>query len=105
MLRAIVKLVCSQRLSSLRGAVVHEFVAFTLRHPIRSGSLAGRGSGLMPSLAAVVGALNDLPEPSTRLRCVDGIGICWRALQVIELPAREVRTAYVPFRTSAVRGK
>ena len=54
------------------------------------------------AFAAVIGPLDDLAEPSARLRCVDAIGIHRRALQVIHLPPREVRAADVPLFAFAV---
>ena len=50
----------------------------------------------LPCFAAVIGALDDLPEPATRLRCVDPVWIYRRSLKVIEFPAREMRTADIP---------
>ena len=50
----------------------------------------------LPGLAAIVGALDQLPEPSAGLRGVDAVGIGGRPLQVIHLPAGEVRAADLP---------
>jgi len=66
--------------------------------------LAGREARLLPGLATVVGALDDLPEPATRLRRVDAIRINGRAFEMIHLPAREVRAADVPLLALGVRG-
>src|SRR5207253_1986121 len=49
-----------------------------------------------PRLAAVVRALDELPEPRARLRRVEAIRIGGRSLDVIKLPAREVRPVDVP---------
>ena len=57
----------------------------------------------LPRLAAVVGALDQLPEPAAGLRRVQPVRIDGRALQVIDLPAREVRAADVPLLALAVR--
>ena len=46
---------------------------------------------------AVIGALNDLPKPSAALRRIDSIGINRRSLEMVEFPAREMRTADLPF--------
>src|SRR5258708_3343069 len=59
----------------------------------------------MPGLAAVVGALNDLSEPTAGLRSVNAIRICERAFKVIHLPASEVRAADFPVLALAVGGK
>src|SRR5208283_3561431 len=56
----------------------------------------------LPRLAAVVGTLNQLSEPASGLRGVDSIRIRRRALQMINLPAREMRSADVPFFALAV---
>src|SRR5690348_12174772 len=46
----------------------------------------------LPSFAAVVRALDQLPKPSARLRQIQPVGIDRRPLQVINLPARKMRT-------------
>src|SRR5512145_780921 len=56
----------------------------------------------VPRLAAVVGALDHLPEPAAGLRRVQPIRIGWGRLQMIDLPAPEVRAADVPLFTLAV---
>ena len=56
----------------------------------------------MPGFAAVVGALNDLAEPSAGLRGVDAIGISGRAFEMIHLPPGKVRAGDVPFLALAV---
>ena len=71
MLRAVVPLVRGERLAGFRRCVVDELVALALGHAVRRGGrFAGRCSGLMPGLAAVIRALNDLPEPAAGLRCI-----------------------------------
>ena len=50
----------------------------------------------LPGLAAVVGALHRLPEPTAGLRGIEPVRIDRRALEVVHLPAREVGTADVP---------
>ena len=67
-------------------AVVHELVAHRL-----------------PRLAAVVGALDHLPEPAAGLRRVEPVRVGGRALEVVDLPAAEVRAADVPPLALAVR--
>src|SRR5262249_23628812 len=57
----------------------------------------------LPYLAAVVRALDLLPEPAARLRRVEAVRIGRGALQVVHLPAREVRTVDVPLLALAVR--
>src|SRR5438309_125132 len=98
MLRAVVPHVRRERLSSFFGrSVVDEFVAFAFQWALLRGRLfAGRRAGLYPGLAAVIGALDDLPEPSAGLRRVNSVRIRRRSLQVINLPASEVRTADLP---------
>src|SRR4029453_12457382 len=57
----------------------------------------------LPGLAAVVRSLDELTEPAARLRGVDAIGIGRRPLEVVDLPACEVRPADVPGLPLAVR--
>ena len=59
----------------------------------------------LPGLAAVVGALDQLPEPAAGLRGVDAVGIGGRALEVVDLPAGKVRAADVPLLALAVGGQ
>jgi hypothetical protein len=49
-----------------------------------------------PRRAAVVGALDHLPEPTTALGCVDAVRIGRGSLDVVHLPACEVRARDVP---------
>src|SRR6266853_6317793 len=58
----------------------------------------------IPGLATVVGALNDLPEPTRVLCGIDPVRVNRRALDVIDIPASEVRAADVPLRALRVRG-
>ena len=103
-LRAVVPLVRGERLAGLGRRVVDELVALALGHAVRRrGRLAGRRARLVPRLAAVVGALDDLPEPAAGLRRVDPVRIDGRALEVVDLPAGEVRAADVPPLSLAVR--
>ena len=57
----------------------------------------------LPGLAAVVGALDQLPEPAAGLRRIQPVRIDGRALQVIDLPAPKVGAADVPLFALAVR--
>src|SRR5260370_22639769 len=71
MLRAVVPLMRSERFG---GCIVGELVARALRRA-RRYRLSRRRSWLVPGLAAVLGPLDDLAKPSTRLRGVNTIGI------------------------------
>src|SRR4029077_4452395 len=64
--------------------------------------LVARG---LPRLAAVVGALDHLPEPAARLRRVQPIRVGGRALEVVDLPAPEVGPAHIPAFARSVRGQ
>ncbi len=57
----------------------------------------------LPGLAAVVGALDQLPEPAAGLRRIQPIRIDGRSLEVVDLPAPEVGAADVPPFALAVR--
>src|SRR5882672_827505 len=102
MLRAVVKLVRGERLAGLGRRVVRELVALAFGHAVRGSRFPGRRSGLVPGFSAIVGALNDLAEPTTRLRSVYAIGIGERSFHVIHLPARKMGPADVPFFALAV---
>ena len=58
-----------------------------------------------PRLTAVVGALDELAEPSAGLRSVDTVGIHRRAFQVIELEAGKVRASDIPVFALTIRGQ
>src|SRR5262249_15159123 len=59
----------------------------------------------LPAFPAVAGALDDLTEPAAGLRGVEPIRVGGRALEMIDLPAPEVRAAHVPVPARAVRGQ
>src|SRR5436189_254999 len=99
-LRAVVPLV------SAGDAVVDELVAVAFGHAVGcSRRLAGRCARLYPSLAAIIGALNDLSEPGAGLRRVESVRINRRPLDVINFPTRKVRPADLPSFALAVRGQ
>src|SRR5262245_913415 len=66
------------------------------------GRLAGRRARLVPGLAAVVGALNDLPEPAAGLRAIEAVRVGGRALEVVDLPPGEHWTIDLPLIALAV---
>src|SRR5207253_10475178 len=74
--------------------------ALTRGHAVRR--LGHATAGRLPRLAAVAGALDDLSEPSARLRRVQPVRIRGRSLHVIDLPPREMRAAHVPLLALAV---
>src|SRR5207247_216785 len=93
-LGTVVILVGCERLARFRRRVINKFIALALRPALRSGGrFASRRAGLVPALATVVGALNDLAEPPAGLRHIDSIRVGVRTLHVINLPAGKVRTA------------
>jgi hypothetical protein len=57
----------------------------------------------LPGGTSVVGTLDDLTEPSAGLGGVDAVGVQRGPLDVVDLPAREVRTADLPVLAVAVR--
>ena len=102
-LRAVVPHVRRERLARFGRRVVDELVAFAHRHAVGRGRrFAGRRARLVPRFAAVVGALNDLPEPAAGLRRIDAVRIDGRAFEVVHLPAGEMRAADVPLLALAV---
>src|SRR5438105_15721986 len=103
-LRAVVPLVRRKRLTALRARIVDELVALAFRRALWSRRrLAGRCPRLVPGFAAVIGALDDLPEPAAGLRCVDAVGSKRRTLHVIDIPPGKVGAADVPELALAVR--
>src|SRR5258705_109399 len=103
---------CSPRLigrhvsppSSLRNAPAAEIPLYRRRGSMGSSRILWHldrcfrhaAPGRLPGRAAVVGALDHLAEPTTRLRRVQPVGIGRGPLDVINLPAREVRAADRP---------
>src|SRR2546428_749600 len=94
------QLVRREGLAGLGRGVVDELVALAGRHAVRP--LRHATAGRLPRPAAVAGALDDLSEPSARLRRVQPVRICGRSLHVIDLPPREMRAAHVPLFPLAV---
>src|SRR5206468_401722 len=103
MLSAVVPLVGRERFPRFRRSIVNEHVTFALWHPFRRHQVFRLCAGRIPRFAAVVGTLNDLPEPSARLRCVDPVRINRRTFHVINLPACEMRAADLPSFPRAIR--
>src|SRR5215475_3242019 len=102
--RAIVPLVRGERLAGFGRRVVNKLVALALGHALwGSCGLAGRCAGLMPGLAAVIGALDDLSKPTARLRSIQPIRINRRSLKVINFPSGKERTTDVPLLSLCVR--
>src|SRR5215469_14784050 len=59
----------------------------------------------IPRLAAVIRALDNLPRPPARLRCIQPVRIGRRALYVIDLPATEEWSGDIPVPARAVRAE
>src|SRR5258706_16467218 len=105
MLCAVIKLMSGERLPAFRARVVHELVALGLWRSLGRCPLAWWCSRLCPSLASIIRALNDLPEPAARLRRVQPVRVRRRSFDVVNLPARKVRTAHVPLLALSIRGQ
>ena len=103
MLCSIVPLVRSERLPGLGRSVVNEFVALAFGHAIGAFQFLRATAGRIPSFPAVVRTLNDLSEPAARLRRVDAARINRRTFDMINLPARKMRTAHLPSFARAIR--
>jgi hypothetical protein len=56
-----------ERSAGLRGLIINEFIALAFWHSSLAFEVFGLGAGRVPGLSAVVGALDDLPEPSAGL--------------------------------------
>src|SRR5579872_6325701 len=102
MLRAIVPLVGGEGFAGFGTAVVDEFIRAWGRG---SGSRHRFASRNFPRLAAVAGALDDLPKPAAGLRGINAIGVGRGPLQVVQFPSRKERTANFPLVALAVRGQ
>src|SRR5262249_39258540 len=59
----------------------------------------------LPGLAAVARSLDELTEPARALRCVQPVRIGRRALQVVHLPAAEMRALDAPLLPFAIRSQ
>src|SRR5437016_9939555 len=81
MLRAVVPLMRAG------DAVVNELVALALLHSAVALQFLGAAARRHPGFAAVVRSLNDLSEPTARLRRVNPVRINRRPFHVINLPA------------------
>src|SRR5207253_1224434 len=71
--------------------------------PLRTRAVAAKSRKLLPGFAAVIGALDNLPEPAAGLRGVNAVGTRGRSFHVINLPAGKMRAADGPFFAFAVR--
>src|ERR1700737_656616 len=58
-----------------------------------------------PSLPTVIGPLDNLPEPAAGLRGVQPIRICRRTLNVVDFPARKMRTIDFPLFALSIRSE
>ena len=103
MLSPVVPLVGCERFPRFRRSIVNEHIAFALRHPIRRHQVLWLCAVRIPRFAAVVGTLNDLPEPGARLRRVDPVGINRRSFHVINFPTSKMRAADLPSFARAIR--
>src|SRR5262249_1695828 len=100
----VVPLVCREWLAVFRGSIIDELVALALGKAFRSrGRLPGRCPRLVPRFAAVIRALDDLPEPAAGLRRIEPVRINRRSLQMVDLPASKVGPADIPLLALAVR--
>ena len=91
MLRAVIPLVRAHL------AFVNELVALALWASFRAFQFLGAAAGRVPRLAAVVRALDDLPEPAAGLRGVKAVRIRGRTFDMIDFPAGEMRAGLASF--------
>src|SRR5260370_36589288 len=88
MLRAVIPHMSRERFAGFRRGIVNEFVALAFGHAVgRRGRLAGWCTRLYPSLAAIIGSLNDLSEPGPGLRRVESVRIHRRSFDGVNFPA------------------
>src|SRR5919106_2373748 len=86
-----------------RHALVDKHVALPLWHTVRTHQILRLRSRRLPRFAAIIGALDDLPEPRARLRCVNAVRLNRRTFHMINLPARKMRAADLPAFARAIR--
>jgi hypothetical protein len=84
-------------------AVVDEFVAFTFRYAV--GRFCYSAARRFPCFAAVVRALDDLPEPVAGLGSIDAVWVGGGAFEVVDLPAAEVGAGDIPTLAFGVGGE
>ena len=101
MLRAVIPLMSGKRLPV--SAECRKRICCSRRRHAPAGDLFA--SRRLPRLAAVVRALDHLPEPAAGLRSIEPVRIGRRSLQVVDLPARKVGAADLPLFALAVRGQ
>src|SRR2546422_7068618 len=89
-LRAVIKLV------SAHLALIHKLVALAFGRAPRADQFIRVAPGSLPRLAAIVGALDNLPKPAARLRGIDAVRLNRRAFEMIHLPARKMRAVDFP---------
>src|SRR6185503_13150084 len=103
-LRAVIPLVRGEGFAASRGSVIDELVAFAHWRPVGTcRGLAWLCAGLLPCLTPIVGALDDLPEPTTGLRGVQSVWIDGRTFHMVDLPTSKVRSVDIPPFPFAVR--
>src|SRR5437868_2817246 len=59
----------------------------------------------LPGLSTVIRALDHLPEPAAGLRRIDPVRVNGRALEMIDLPACEVRSTDLPSFALSIRSQ
>src|SRR5208283_1453115 len=99
MLRAVIPLVRAHL------ARIHEFVALAFGHALRAFQLRRAAAGRVPGFSAIIGTLDDLAEPTARLRRVNPVRVRGRTFDMVNFPTREMRAADFPFLALAIRSK
>src|SRR6266536_135372 len=100
---SVVPLMRRKWFTTLGRSVVSEFVAFAFGRAIRAFQFLRAAARRVPGFAAVVGALNDLPKPTARLRRVNATRVNWRAFHMINFPTRKMRAANLPSFARTIR--
>src|SRR5438132_11734287 len=86
-------------------AIVNEFVALAFRRAVRTFQILGTAARSFPGFAAIARSLNDLPEPTARLRRVNPVWINRRPFHVINLPAGKMRPVHFPIFALRIRSQ
>src|SRR5262249_32963421 len=100
---AVVELVGRKWFAGFRRRIVDKLVTLALAHPLgRRGRLAGRRTAFGPGSAAMLSPLNNLAAPAAGLRRKKAVRICRGTLNVVDLPARKMRSTHVPVFTLSI---
>src|SRR5689334_13451055 len=83
-------------------ALVNKLVALAFWKTLRPLQLLRAAARRVPRLAAVIRALDDLPEPPAALRRINPFRVRRGTFQMINLPPGKMRPAHIPVLALAI---